>query len=332
MSRIIIGIHGLGNKPPEKILKKWWKKSIKEGLKVIDHPRLFLKFELVYWAHFHHPKPLNPKEKNEKDPLHLDDPYIPMKYFTPKKPSKLRKKILDYLEKQLHKIFLNDDGSINFASITDLIIHRYFRDLDFYYSATYPGETKTEYPAKEVIREKLARILEKHRGKHILLIAHSMGSIIAYDVLTQTVPDITIDTFVTIGSPLGLPLVMSKILLEQNKTVKKGTRAKRPKNVLKNWYNFSDLEDKVALDHSLADDYEESSSHVQVIDKVVYNNYEHDGKRNPHKSYGYLRTPELAEVIHDFLNQGKNKAIIRITDKLNRLLTKKIKRVNKLNQ
>ena len=46
MRKIIIGIHGLGNKPPEDLLKIWWKKAIREGLKAIGHPRYFFKFEL----------------------------------------------------------------------------------------------------------------------------------------------------------------------------------------------------------------------------------------------------------------------------------------------
>ena len=33
MAKVIIGIHGLGNKPPKDILEKWWKLSIEEGFK-----------------------------------------------------------------------------------------------------------------------------------------------------------------------------------------------------------------------------------------------------------------------------------------------------------
>ncbi len=41
---------------------------------------------------------------------------------------------------------------------------------------------------------------------------------------------------------------------------------------------------------------------VPVEDDLVLNDYTSSkGKRNHHKSYGYLRTPELSEHIHDFL-------------------------------
>ena len=32
MSKIIIGIHGLGNKSRKALLEEWWKASIEEGL------------------------------------------------------------------------------------------------------------------------------------------------------------------------------------------------------------------------------------------------------------------------------------------------------------
>ena len=127
MSKIIIGIHGLGNKPPKKILKQWWKQAIQEGLRSIGHPRLFFKFEMVYWAHILHPEPLNPKEKDKESPLFVEEPYIPADKSTPKEPEKWREKVLNFLERQMEKVLLNEDMSINFSSITDFIFLLIFR-------------------------------------------------------------------------------------------------------------------------------------------------------------------------------------------------------------
>ena len=68
MSRIIIGIHGLKNKPPEAVLKKWWKASIREGLAAVGHPEQNFQFDLVYWAKYLHSRPLNPEEEDRKSP------------------------------------------------------------------------------------------------------------------------------------------------------------------------------------------------------------------------------------------------------------------------
>ena len=48
MKTIILGIHGLGNKPSELLLKKWWKEAIIEGLDRIDKEMLSIPFDLVY--------------------------------------------------------------------------------------------------------------------------------------------------------------------------------------------------------------------------------------------------------------------------------------------
>ena len=50
MAKVIIGIHGLGNKPPKSVLEEWWKLSIEEGFKKMGKPISPFKFELVYWA------------------------------------------------------------------------------------------------------------------------------------------------------------------------------------------------------------------------------------------------------------------------------------------
>ena len=42
---------------------------------------------------------------------------------------------------------------------------------------------------------------------------------------------------------------------------------------------------------------------IRVKDDLVANDYLGlDGKANPHKSYGYLRTPELSKCVKEFLD------------------------------
>ncbi len=59
--------------------------------------------------------------------------------------------------------------------------------------------------------------------------------------------------------------------------------------------------DPVALDTHLVDDYGPNRHGVQVKDDLVLNDYEAHGIPNCHKSYGYLRTPEMSELIASFL-------------------------------
>jgi len=67
------------------------------------------------------------------------------------------------------------------------------------------------------------------------------------------------------------------------------------------WYNLSDLRDKIAVNYKLEDDFKENARHVRPEDMIVVNNYEYGGEKNPHKSFGYLRTPEVTGIIEAFL-------------------------------
>ncbi|MCD4817974.1 MAG: hypothetical protein K8S23_04740 [Candidatus Cloacimonetes bacterium] len=299
MSKIIIGIHGLKNKPSKKVLDNWWKQSISDGLEKFHKKKKF-RFELVYWANFNHKNPFDEKILDEKDPNYIKCPYISFqKDIENHGFSDLRKKILNKLELGFDKILFQEKGFGGLELIEDFTIRKFFKDLDIYYHKNcivYP-----ELRALDAFRERLAESLYKHRHKKIMLIGHSMGSIIAYDTLTQYVPNIKIDTFVTIGSPLGIPAIIKKILREQGKEINSTIKPKTPDNIKKAWYNFSDLNDKICVNYNLSDDYQENQIGIKPIDFIVKNNYRYKNETNPHKIYGYLRCPEISEVIFEFL-------------------------------
>ena len=307
MSKIVIGIHGLGNKPNKKLLEKWWRESLGEGLRTIGKNIVNPKFKMIYWADILYEKLLDEKINNKDDPYYIEERYIPCLKRPENNAHTVRKKILDFLEKGADKIFLNEDLSLNYSFIFSRYIHKHFRDLEIYYSNEPLENYKEKKTAKNLIRNRTAEIIRKHKNDEIFLIGHSMGSIIAYDVLTFLIPDVQIDTFVTLGSPLGQPFIISKIgteLKSKGITLKK---LKTPPGVINGWYNFSDLEDMVAVNYNLADDYVENDKGIKPVDIQVNNNYEVNGRKNPHKSYGYLRTAEFSTVLYEFLLHGKSK-------------------------
>jgi len=318
MAKVIIGIHGLGNKPPKNLLESWWQMAIEEGLRKWKNEIPAYTFELVYWADILHENPLDENCTDKEDPLFLDEKYIPSSgNYLPDDHTR-RKKILDFLGREMNSIFLNDDFSLNYSFLTDAIVRHFFTDLDKYYKETL--DVKSSKNVKELIRQRTAEMIRKHQKDEILIIAHSMGSIIAYDVLVFDIPDITIDTLITIGSPLGLPVVKSKIAAERRLKQKDAGNLTAPSNIKKHWFNFSDLEDKVAINYRLSDDYTENASQVKPIDFEVHNDYEMDGEPNPHKSYGYLRTQEFSDKLYIFLTTKKPTFWKRIFNKLGQLL------------
>ncbi len=329
MSRIIIGIHGVGNKPPQPLLQHWWQRAICEGLERSGHSLRHFKFDLAYWAHFLYSEPQDMRVKDPESSRYIENPYVSGPVDNQKAaPSQVRKKLLNVAEFIMEKAFMTENHIFNFDRIGDYVIRKNFRDLDLYYSEKNVELHQVGLYARGKIRESLATLLRKHRKKEILLISHSMGTIVAYDVLTQIVPDVKIHTFVTLGSPLGLPTVMKKIYSEQERDFKTEKDLPAPDNIEHSWLNFSDLNDHVALNYRLADEFRPNSHGVGPDDFVVVNDYAYDGRENHHKSFGYLRAPEFTQVICEFLSGEKRGPIEQIRDFVQRFLPRQ--RVNEM--
>ncbi len=203
-----------------------------------------------------------------------------------------------------------------------------FNDLNIYLTQYYMNENQCNCLTQNVIKDKLYDILKKHQHKEILLIAHSMGSIVAYDVLIQHEKDIKIDSLLTIGSPLGVPFILDKLKNDISVDPKDDKKLRTPDNILHEWINYADPEDKVAQHVTLNELFTPNSKNISPACDLIYNDYESEGIKNPHKSFGYLRACEVAEVIDKFLCHGKNKVMIWFTKKLNKLRDKLPKRNN----
>ena len=89
---------------------------------------------------------------------------------------------------------------------------------------------------------------------------------------------------------------------------------KTPPGVQKKWYNFSDIEDLVAINYSLENDFDENESGIKAIDFIVNNNYEINDERNPHKAFGYLRAPEFSNILLEFVQKKEKGFIQKIKD------------------
>ena len=105
-------------------------------------------------------------------------------------------------------------------------------------STYYADEEKRGF-----LRGKLHDALLAKKGKRIMLISsHSMGSIVAYDVLRalgKDNPEFEVSYFMTLGSPLGMPYVLHKIRNEN--------AAVRTPSVVRHWTNVVDGGDYFVL-------------------------------------------------------------------------------------
>lgn len=286
---VIIGIHGLANKPKRTKLEKWWQDAILEGLQRNEGRSAAgsIDFELVYWRPWNYPNPIPDGENDEpyfpdsgsgKFPLYEDDFWDTLRAEA----GDLADTPIDWA-KRLFKLEKLAQGLLK-SKLPDLALY-------------YADEKK-----RDKLRKPFADTILKARDnqKRIMVIAHSMGSIVAYDVLRKlgrTEVGVSIDHFVTIGSPLGLPHVKFKIWEESDLV--------RTPSVVRRWTNLSDRRDPVCFDTHLSGDFKPNDKGVEVQDDLVLNDYKNKkgkgAKANPHKSYGYLRTPELSKLIRSFI-------------------------------
>ena len=306
MKKVIIGIHGLGNKPDEALLQDWWLRAIQEGLERIGNPRESIPFKMVYWADISFPEPLDPDITDPADPLFLKEPYTAAPVSPPARKKRrlqnLRMHLLNFIEKHIDRVFLNKNLSEKFPGASAKIIESYFAELNTYYTHECVSLQNEDCSAKAAIRERLHNMLMEYTGYEVLLLAHSMGSIIAFDVLSDPSVDIPVNTFVSMGSPLGIPPIVVRNFEAQKAFVPQLKRPEAPNCITTHWYNLSDRRDTIALDHTLRDDYASNRKGVKAIDLLVKNDYSVNGESNPHKSFGYLRAHETAGILDVFLS------------------------------
>ncbi|RLD42577.1 MAG: hypothetical protein DRI89_06890 [Bacteroidetes bacterium] len=303
MKKVIIAIHGLGNKPPKDQLQKWGRMAIEEGIDNLGAKVKLSEFELVYWADLLYDKPQTTTEKDKESPYFLDEVYTKAPKNYKVEPHEIRRKFQDYFKSLAYKIFLKNDYHLRYAFVSQKLIHKYFYEMEVYFEGDSDFQSDFNYQVKQEIIRRLSETLKKYKNYKVMLIAHSMGSIIAFDVLSFVAQQSRVDTLVTMGAPLGAPFVMSRIAAHSKSTYGQ-IKLQIPEAVQKHWYNFSDIRDKIALDYKLSDDFAPNSKGVKVVDKLVTNKYVMNGLANPHKSFGYLRTPEFIEVLKAF-SEGK---------------------------
>jgi hypothetical protein len=143
-------------------------------------------------------------------------------------------------------------------------------------------------------------------NRPILLLAHSMGSVIAYDSLWQLTHDhhdeVSVDLLVTMGSPLGQRYIQKRI---------KGNSAdgvdRYPGNVNR-WINLTSQGDLTAVDPTLADDFGEmvKLGLVESIeDERIFNYFRLNGQLNVHAEYGYLANDTTARIVADWWRSAR---------------------------
>ena len=269
----------------------------------------FFDFRLVYWADYLNPEPLDPNEADPGRPLYIAEPYLPSGVSTDEeKNEETRRSFKKKMKSGVTWMLMNSHFPHVFHALTESAMRKRYREIDLYYSSDAARDTGNT--TQEDLRAMLAETLSRFRERRIVLIAHSMGSLIACDVLYAL--DFAVDTFITIGSPLGIPLIVEKIREEQIGAAAAGRKIKTPESITGQWLNLFDPRDEIGSHYRPGDSFAPNSKGVIPEDKCVINDYRTDLRVNPHKIYGYLRCREISEALFRLITKDKSRTRLMV--------------------
>jgi hypothetical protein len=153
---------------------------------------------------------------------------------------------------------------------------------------------------RDLLKQTLRPMLEQQED--VLLIGHSLGSVIAYDTLWELSHQDGVKAkvdFLTLGSPMGLHYVQRR-LLGMNDHGKESYP-----DLIRRWINFSAEGDVTALNQNIKESFH-AMLELGLVESIedhchgIYNYFRSDEGLNCHRSYGYMVSPAVGSVIADW--------------------------------
>ena len=313
MAKHLFLIHGRSFKPARKTLEANWSEAIEHGLERDGHEdglRSFrdLRRTFVYYGDISNAFLRNIGEEYDEAADAAD-----------------RAECLEGLKTYARNGFLGDEGERNYRNLPDAdslkegladvfgglfdvvrlaepLIRWYAKDVAHYWEPDAGFGSEIRWKLTEPLCDALLG------GDDILLVAHSLGTMVSYDVLWKfswygeyrdlRSANPTPLSFVTLGSPLG------------NETVKRNLKgrnadgARRYPSLIRAWHNLAAEDDYISHEETLADDFrkmEREHKMEPIDDRRLYNLAVRHGKSNPHHGAGYLIHPVFVDILAGWL-------------------------------
>jgi len=303
----VVYVHGNGNKVRAELLKAQWDQALfgrDMGAKSV----------MAYWASLRYPQPLPDTEFDEIDqqPAAVEEDLVPGEESVASSevhPLELQAEA----RTEAHREMGGEEGVDEEPAELD----PWLQDMAFHADALVEGENASALapgvealPLPRSVRVAIFRALVKVTFKDVyayffggfadamrdvlrkaiaqtdgplIVVSHSLGTIIAYDVLREeTLRGREVPLFVTVGSPLAVQEVQD--LVVRPLLVPSGVAA---------WRNVADARDLVALDSTIRPEYDPERL---CADFLVVN-----GSNNHHGIREYLSTAPIRDAVTPFL-------------------------------
>lgn len=317
----LIVIHGRATKPSEREKKRLVKRSLLHGLERVSEDAAQkirsgdVKFSFAFYGDISNHLMIEAGKKSrrdlpDRDSAHDDTPCEKAgsydtdleRLFARTQFTKSAYKTLLKQEDDLRavdNVASAVSGVLNLLGLSDNVIRAATPDMGAYLTTRRTGSA---------VRTRLQRRLEKpmRDGADICLVSHSMGCIVSYDVLWKYsrmseyshLHDKKITRWITLGCPLGEGGVRDNLY-----DADEPDDGRYPTNI-RRWVNFAAQDDFVSHDGTMKNDFRRMRRQrlvESIRDESIYNFWAGSSGSNPHKFYGYLDHPKVAQEIASWI-------------------------------
>lgn len=303
-------IHGLSNKPAPDALLSIWNRALASGMDGVDLGAEGVTSSLVYWADilYEAPDPDVAAYENARELIPSDvdataDSFAPLT-STPAEAAflaGLAVKTGGLLAAPEAVEAVPEDRNLTGVALERIplpwplkakFLETYLRDAHHYlFNAAHSPRPGVIYQIQDAVRSRFVDGLgmSAHTDTHVV-IAHSLGSVIAYDCLMRVVDCPEISGLITVGGPLGLDEIQDRMAPEWSRA--NGF----PRKVTGQWANIFDRLDPVSgFDPFIANDFRRDNE--RAVEDIAVRN---DGAWR-HSITKYLRQPALRQTLSNML-------------------------------
>ncbi len=311
MGKKIIFIHGRSIKPEQNDLKELWYEAVIHGLERDFGVAGVAKFRSIQKEFVYYGDLSNTFLHEEKGEALIDDIGSRQTALNTLKTYRRSDFNKTTYKKLAKNSFLKEALADTFSGVLSIVragtplISAVAPDMAHYWNQeSYFGSD---------VRLRLTEVLKRSFDKNdeIMLVAHSLGTIISYDNLWKFShygeyrhdygEDKKIELFVTMGSPLGDETAKQHLKGKESRG-----RHRYPLNI-KRWVNISAEDDYVSHDSRLKNDFKEMFKMGLLEEPVkdlypVYNLTVRNESPNPHSAIGYLVNPKFIDLLSEWMN------------------------------
>lgn len=313
-------IHGIANKPPAEDLLAIWRRTLAQAADPVPLGDLGITSSLVYWADLLNEKPDEDLAAHEgilESTVAAIDASGEVEMPVPQTSEEaaflqaMRRHLTTLDDEEIDSLVEDEktvgaadpDAGLAAAGVLERVplpwclkkplMSVLLRDVHHYlFDKTFAPRGKSPVRIRQTIRQRVIDALNQPgiTPPHVV-VAHSLGSVIAYDCLKRMQGCAPVDGLITLGSPLGLDEIQDRLKPEWSRA--EGF----PKDTIRvRWVNLFDRLDPVCgFDPILANDFRLGGAPC-IADRAVSN----PGAWR-HSATKYLRQPAFGQALRELL-------------------------------